>query len=350
MPKYRRLTYQDRLKIEAFYNHAGLNAVKIAEELHFQNCSIYLELKHGFYNHLNGDYTETKRYSADLAQRYADFQRLGKGAQLKIGNDHAYVKLMEHLILKEKLSPAAALSEIKRRNIEVKTKISLRTLYKYIEQGLFPHITNQDLPYRGTRKRKYHKVKEIKQPSKGTSIDLRPPHILNRDEFGHWEMDSVIGQKTKGQTLLVFTERKTRFEIIYRAKNKTATETATALNRLERKLGKHFRPIFKSITCDNGCEFAAPEQLELSARGNSPRTKIYYCHPYCSSERGSNENQNRIIRRFIAKGTPISGYTDTYIKQTEDYLNDLPRKLLNWQTARECFESELQKLGIPNLL
>lgn len=350
MPKYRRLTYQDRLKIETLYNIAQMNAVKIADELHFQNRSIYLELKHGFYRHLNGDYTETVRYSADIAQRYSDFQRLGKGAQLKIGNDHAFVKLIERLILKEKLSPAAALAEIKRRKISVKTKISLRTLYKYIEQGLFPHITNQDLPYKGSRRKKYHKVKSVKQPPKGTSIDLRPPHILKRDEFGHWEMDSVIGLRAKGQTLLVFTERKTRFEIICRAKNKTAAETAAAMDRLERQFGKHFRRVFKSITCDNGCEFSGQEALELSHRGNSRRTKLYYCHPYCSSERGSNENQNRIIRRFIAKGTPISGYSDTYIKQTEDYLNDLPRKLLNWQTARECFESELSTLHIPNPL
>lgn len=332
------------------YNVMKMNAVRISKELHFQNCSIYLELKHGFYRHLNGDYSETVKYSADIAQRYADFQRMGKGAQLKIGNDHAFVKTVEHLILKEKLSPAAALAEIKRRNLHVKTQISLRTLYKYIDAGLFPHITNKDLPYRGARKKKYRKVRPVKQPPKGTSIDLRPPHILKRDEFGHWEMDSVIGKRAKGDTLLVFTERKTRYELIFRAKNKTVAETAAVLNSLEKIFGEDFPSVFQSITCDNGCEFSAPDILELSRRGNSRRTRIFYCHPFCSSERGSNENQNRIIRRFIAKGTPISGYSDEYIKQTENYLNDMPRKLLNWQSARDLWLSELSRLGIPAVL
>lgn len=207
----------------------------------------------------------------------------------------------------------------------------------------------KNLPYKGVRKKARRAVGKAVTLPRGTSIEVRPPHVLRRDTFGHWEMDSVIGTATGGNTLLVLTERKTRFELIFRSKNKTSAATVSMLNRLEKRLGtRQFRQIFKSITCDNGCEFADYPGMELSMRGNSKRTSIFFCHPYCSSERGSNENQNRIIRRFIAKGTPIRHYSDADIAATSDYLNDLPRQIFGWQTARERFISELSALGIKN--
>ena len=344
---YKRMTYEIRQQIERFYNELHFNAVKIAELLGYSHVAIYAELKKGFWLKRNWDWTETKRYSADRAQQAADFNRTTKGAQLKIGNDHDTLAVIERLILKRKLSPAAALATIEREHIPVKTKMCVTTLYHYIDKGFFRRLTNKDLCHRGTRKRKYRKVKRFKTPPRGTSIDFRPPHVLQRDEFGHWELDSVIGTKEKGQTLLVMTERKTRFELVFRSKDKSAASTVMMLNRLEKRLGSSkFKKIFKTITCDNGSEFADSENMELSTRGNSRRTTVYYCHPYCSSERGSNENQNGILRRFIKKGKPISCYSDEKIAQACAYMNDMPRKLLNWQTARECFNTELSSLGI----
>ncbi|MBQ9777606.1 MAG: IS30 family transposase, partial [Clostridia bacterium] len=304
----------------------------------------------GYYMHLNGDYTETKRYSADIAQRNADFNSRERGAQPKIENDHDTLAVIEKLILKRKLSPAAALATIKREKIPVKTEICITTLYHYIDKGYFRTLTNKHLLYQGTRKRKYRKVERVKTPPRGTSIDLRPPHVLQRDEFGHWELDSVIGTKDKGNTLLVLTERKTRYELVFRAKDKSSASTVKMLNRLEKRLGTtKFRRLFKTITCDNGSEFADYENMELSTRGNSLRTTVYYCHPYCSSERGSNENQNRLLRRFIKKGVPIANYSNNDIQKACDYLNDLPRKLFGWATARERFNAEISALGIKNL-
>ena len=297
--------------------------------------------------HRNHDWTETRKYSARLGQDRADFERTTKGAQLKIGNDHEFIRVLEDLILNRKLSPAAALSTIKRENIKLKTEVSLRTLYHYIDMGLFPHLTNKHLPYRGKRQNAYRKVKPVKSPPRGTPIDKRPAVIDGRGEFGHWEMDSVIGKSVKGETLLVFTERKTRFELIFRSKDKTAASTVCILNKLEQRFGRcAFKAVFKSITCDNGPEFSDHYHMELSIFGNSQRTKVYYCHPYCSFERGSNENQNRIIRRFIKKGTAIATYSDAKLIDTQDYLNNMPRKILAWKTASELFFSELAALGI----
>lgn len=344
---YKRITYDTRLKIERFYNILHLNAVKIAALLGYSHQAIYKELKRGFWFHRNYDWSEDRQYSAEIAQRSADFNKTTRGAQLKIGNDHRTLAVVEDLILNRKLSPAAALATIRRENIPVKTSLCVTTLYHYIDKGLFRRLTNKDLVYRGKRKRKYRKVKQAKTPPRGTSIDMRPPHVLQRDEFGHWELDSVIGTSVKGHTLLVLTERKTRYELVFRAKDKTSASTVAMLDGLEKRLGiTAFKQIFKSITCDNGTEFADWRNMELSRRGNSLRTAVFYCHPYCSSERGSNENQNRILRRFIPKGIPIAHFSDSDISRACKYMNDLPRKLLSWQTAGECFSAELLALGI----
>ena len=347
MKKYKRITKRIRLQIEALYNIAHMCPTKIARQLGYSHVAIIKELKRGFYNHRNSDWTETQKYSADIAQRSADFQKTTRGAQLKIGNDHQFVKVIEELIIKRRLSPAAALATIRRENIPVKTHICLRTLYHYIDAGFFLHITNKDLPYRGSRKKKHRKVKVAKSAPKGLSIDQRPEEVDSRDIFGHWEMDSVIGTNAKGETLLVLTERKTRYELILRSPGKTAAATVSCINRLEKMFGKsNFRRIFKSITCDNGTEFSAYPGIELSPIDNRPRTKVYFCHPYCSSERGSNENQNRIIRRFIHKSTPISSYSNKDLAYAQDYINRLPRLLFGWKTAEELFISELSSLGI----
>ena len=222
---YKRITYTTRLLIERFFNREHMKAPQIAGILGYSHQAIYYELKRGFWMKRNSDWTETRQYSADRAQQAADFNRAAQGAQLKIEKDHSTLAVIEDLILKEKLSPASALAEIERRHLPVKTKMCVNTLYHYIDKGLFRRLTNKDLVHKGTRKRKYRKVKKTKTPPRGISIDFRPPHILKRDEFGHWELDSVIGTQEKGQTLLVLTERKTRFELVFRSIDKTAAST-----------------------------------------------------------------------------------------------------------------------------
>ena len=88
-----------------------------------------------------------------------------------------------------------------------------------------------------------------------------------------------------------------------RVPDHTMESVVRALDRMERRMGAKFREVFRSITVDNGCEFQDCEGMERSKRARKPRTKIFYCHPYSAYERGTNENMNRIIRRFFPKGT-----------------------------------------------
>lgn len=185
----------------------------------------------------------------------------------------------------------------------------------------------------------------------GESIEQRPEEIDEREEFGHWEGDTVYSGKGKRKTtraLLTLTERKTRKEIIIAIPNRKAETVVKALDALERKLGaRRFRAIFKSITFDNGTEFAAEEELERSCVNKRlPRTKVYFCHPYSSWERGTNENTNGMIRRRFPKGTNFAAVTNAQIAQAENWINNYPRKILGYKSSEIVFRECLRELGI----
>ena len=160
------------------------------------------------------------------------------------------------------------------------------------------------------------KSKPARAP-KGESIENRPQEINDRETFGHWEMDCVEGKKKTKEALLVLSERLTRQEIIIKMPDKTAASVVKALNRLERKYGRRFPQVFKSITVDNGSEFADCAGIEKSifGRGKRQRTTVYYCHPYSAYERGTNENINKMIRRFLPKGTDFRQVSVEYVER-----------------------------------
>ena len=160
-------------------------------------------------------------------------------------------------------------------------------------------------------------------------------------------MDTVVGRRKSKKTLLVLTERKTRKEIIMRMPDKTAASTVKALDKLERKIGKEkFSHVFKSITVDNGCEFADSNGMERSSLDGRQRTKIYFCHPYSAYERGSNENQNLLIRRFFPKGTSFDRTPLSYIQRVEDWINNYPREILGYKSANDLFDEYLLTLPV----
>ena len=160
-------------------------------------------------------------------------------------------------------------------------------------------------------------------------------------------MDTVKGKRGETKScLLVLTERKTRDEIITKLKDQTAASVVEALDRLERKWGEMFTKIFRSITVDNGTEFSDFEGLERSALHEGElRTHVFYCHPYSSWERGSNENQNRLIRRHIPKGEDFDEKQDRDIEYIEAWINNYPRGIFDFRTSAQLFEEELVKLA-----
>jgi IS30 family transposase len=157
-------------------------------------------------------------------------------------------------------------------------------------------------------------------------------------------MDTVKGKRVTKRMLLVLTERLTRNEIKLPLADGTTESVVRALDMLERRYGTTFRKIFKTITVDNGSEFADCAGMERSISGGQ-RTKLYYCHPYSSWERGSNENQNKLIRRWIPKGTPIENYSDENLRRIETWLNDYPRAIFGGLSAGDLFEKHVAALA-----
>ena len=116
-----------------------------------------------------------------------------------------------------------------------------------------------------------------------------------------------------------------------------------ALDKLERRYGRKFRRLFKSITVDNGSEFSDFAGLERSVYGGK-RTAVYYCHPYTSCERGTNERLNRDIRRHFPKKSDFSKCTDRQVQAVEDWLNAYPREIFGFATPAELYAREFAAL------
>lgn len=347
---YKCLTWQQRLQLEA-YLKAKLPKKEIAKLLGVHISTVYREVKRGTYEHkkkkydcygFNG-YRTIEKYSPDIAEEKYRQNLTARGSQLKIGNDYELSNYIEKRIVDDGLTPLAVLGEIERNEMKFNTKICIRTLYNYIDKGVFLRLSLKHLPIKGSRKSHKKKTKRAAKPPRGTSIEKRPVEINDRADFGNWEMDCVEGKKKTKDTLLTLSERFTRREIIIKIPNKTSASVVNALNTLERKFGMLFPQIFKTITVDNGVEFSDCLGMETSINGGQ-RTKVYYCHPYSSYERGTNERLNREIRRKIPKGSDLTTYTDEEIQSVEDWMNNYPREVLGFATPNELFNACLSSI------
>ncbi len=329
----------------------GVKVREIAGKLRVDPSTVYRELKRGSYDRLDGQtWKLITTYSPDIAEQRYQAHLREKGPDLKIGKDHELATYIEQTIINKDCSPAAVYGYAQEEGRVFKTHISVPTIYSYIKKGIFLNLTQEALPRHGVHKNAY-KVIKVKAPARapaGESIEKRPEEVKSREEFGHWEMDTVYsGKKKSTAALLVLTERKTRNENIILVPNRRAETTVWAINALERKLGaERFGMIYKSITVDNGSEFALADQLEKSCITDGQRTKVYYCHPYSSWERGSNENVNGMIRRRHPKGTDFSKVTAEEIAATENWINSYPRRILGYKSAGSAFRECLQKLGL----
>ena len=154
--------------------------------------------------------------------------------------------------------------------------------------------------------------------------------------------------KTK-ESLLVLTERKHRIEIIHLLKEHTMGCVVEKIDFLEDILKKDFSKIFKTITVDNGVEFSDYNGMIKSEK--RPRTEIFYCHPYSSYERGSNENANKFIRYFLPKSYDFTGIKESEARDIQDWINNYPRKIFDGKSAKLKLIEELQnsKINIENL-
>ena len=164
---------------------------------------------------------------------------------------------------------------------------------------------------------------------KGRSIEERPAVVKEGTEIGHWEVDTVVGQRA-GREAVVFT---------IRIPGRTCAGVESALAQLQELYGaEHFSQIFKTMTADNGPEFENLSQFE------SLGTKMYFTHSYSSWERAQNERHNGLLRDFIPKGMSIERFSDEDILNMADTLNQRPRRILGYHTPSELFDAFLDEV------
>jgi IS30 family transposase len=326
------LNLSERIEIQTLQRLGHTNR-SIARILGRSHSTINNEMKRGTVDQVkkvNEKVIHQRVYFAETGQTVYVKHREASRPYYKLVRIQEFIDYTEQKILEEKWSPDVVVGYTKSKELfSKKDRVCTRTLYRYNDENLLG-VTNIDLHLKLRRKTKSKTLRAHKRIL-GQSIDERPKKINDRTTFGHWEIDTVIGKKNKEEpVLLTLTERLSRFEIIVKIQGKTEEAVTKTIESMALD-NQYYKYLFQSITSDNGSEFAG---LSEAIKGIS---EVYFTHPYCSWERGTNENHNGIIRRFIPKGVSLSNVTPKSIKRIASWMNNLPRKKLDYRTPSEVF-------------
>lgn len=331
---YQQLDIDEREKIqEGLWE--GKTIRRIAFELNRSPSTISRELQRNLPK-------EKYRYTPRLAHERAKAKIKRRGQRPRLKNE--FIKTYALTKLKVGFSPEQIAGRLALEYPE--QAISHEAIYQYIYSQFlrdgYGRCIGEDLRKYLARNHKQRKPKKMPFTQEKSrimgriSIDERSPLINDRAELGHWEGDSMVSRKsTVGLNTLV--ERVSGLTMVTKIKNSAKDETNRAVIKRFKKLPRARR---KTLTVDNGHENAGHQEIS-SKLG----TKVYFAHPYHSWERGTNENTNGLIRRYLPKGTDFATVSSKEIKTIEDRLNDRPRKRLGYRTPREVFNQHVALKG-----
>lgn len=325
--KYKHLSIWEREKIqELFWQKKSVR--HISAVLGRSPSSISRELRRNF--------PLQRRYTPRLANERALKKRRSRGRKLRLKNWFIRRYVIDHL--KKGYSPEQIAGRL---SLEYqKESISHEAIYQYIYHKVhcdYLRVGYHDLRVYLKRRHKRRETKGVRKGQrifkhKGISIELRPKEVEKRRIIGHWEGDSMVSRKSKvGLNTLV--ERKTGLVLISKIQDGTAKETTNTVTSRLKELPKEK---VKSLTVDNGTENFGYEKIE-----NNLQISCYFAHPYCSGERGTNENTNGLIRHYFPKGTDFAIISDEDISRVEYILNTRLRKRLGWRTPLEVFNESV---------
>ncbi|WP_326717113.1 IS30 family transposase [Vagococcus jeotgali] len=336
---YKHLSLKERQLIEVWHNMGDSNR-EIGRRLGRHHQTISNELKRGTTTQIKENKKPKQLYFADTGQAKYIENRKRCGSKSKLVSAVDFINYACKQMIDFNWSPDAIVGFIKSLGTWDKPIVSTKTLYNYIDKGFLP-VRNHHLKMKVRLSPKKKRSRQHKK-ALGKSIDERPSKIDSRQEFGHWEIDSVIGSKSKDDNaLLTLVERKTRYMITVVLDDHTEESVSYAIKQLKYEFGRaRFSSIFQSITADNGSEFSSLDDTLQQM------TDIYFAHPYSSWERGTNERHNGLLRQFVPKGTPICHYSKQFIQLATEKVNLLPRKILNYRQPATLFLEEIQNLKI----
>lgn len=353
--QYHHLKESDRAKIQSLIEQKDENGKRlfnntyIANYLGVNKSTISRELRNRIKSKINIRSGKIKNipYNAVDAQNDYNFKRgLSKG-EYKLNKYPKMAKFIEEKIKNDKWAPDVIVGYMKSHGYferEGFCEISTPTVYNAIRFNII-NVKLED-----TRRMKYkpeyehHEKNSLPISKIPYSIENRPEEIDKKLAFGHFELDTVIGtRKGKHECLMTLTERKTQFEMIFKLQYKNSDEVVKKFNQIKSFMKSNYNKVFKSLTTDNGTEFS--DFLGIIA---DTKTQIFFCHPYCSGEKGTNEKNNSLIRYFIPKKTLIENYSFEDINNIANWMNNYPRKKLNYKTPLEAFLDEFNDKNVIN--
>jgi IS30 family transposase len=323
------------------YNHLTIEEREIIQRMLWQKISLR-EIAQAIKRNVSTVSREIKKnnpkqhkiYTPRLAQERALTKRKHRGRTKRLKNEAVRQYVTAKLKLgwsPEQISATAFKA--------VGTSISYEAIYQYVYAQIYRsghgHVKPdcEDLrPYlaRHRKRRAAQGMRQAYRVDKGPlpSIETRPPVVEARQEIGHWEDDCVVS-RANTERLKTLNERQSGIIFIEKIRDGTILETNLAVQKRLITLPAKLR---KTLTRDRGSENMGYQELEKLLG-----LDCYFAHSYCSWERGSNENGNGLIRRFLPKKTDFKTVSDEQIRTIEHLLNSRPRKRLGWKTPYEVF-------------
>jgi len=318
--RYKQLNLEKRYQISALIK-AGLSQKEIAFEIGVHSSTISRELRR------NND--KVRGYNAELAQIKSSKVKMQKKKRSSLTKPiEKYIRTK----LKQDWSPEQISGRMK---IDIGISVVHETIYRYIYANkknggkLYTYLRHKNKKY-------HHRSNDYK--ARGTiiervMIDKRPKVVDKKNRIGDLEIDTVVGKDHKG-FLVTVVDRKSKFVLIKNVPTKEASVVTKALIEMLQPI----KAITKTITSDNGKEFAYHKQISAALD-----TDFYFANPYHSWERGLNEHTNGLIRQYLPKKSEFLKVSKDEIIIIQNRLNHRPRKILNYKTPYEVFFSEMSK-------
>ena len=317
--KYQQLTIEDRYTLSAL-RMQDYSVAKIAEAIGRHRSTIYRELNRNK-NKRSGGYVAPEADSRTRGRR-----RRSRRNRHYTEDDFKIVRKFLH----KDWSPEQIAGYIKRKKL-MKRKMSHETIYQYIWRdrhnggSLWKHLRQSPK----LRRKRYKAYDSRGRLANKRHISERPASVETRKEFGHWEIDTVMGRGSS-DCIVTLVERKTGYVMI----GELPDRTTDSLNMKTKMLIRRDRFKFKTITADNGTEFNQYDKIEMGTG-----VKFYFANPYHSWERGTNENTNGLIRQYLPKGKSMASLTQAECDEIAYQLNTRPRKRLNYKTPLEKYNA-----------
>ena len=310
MKYYNRLSLEERENIN-HYLKFGVNITKIAEYLNRSKSTISREIKRGTINNSYCPIYSEEKFVSGLSRNKVLFL------------DNNLRNFVIDKLVNRRWSPAAIAGRLNAFP-ELKLKASYETIYKFVfsTEGIalnLPSYLKRKKKVRGLhyRKAKRNTIIDL------TPIAIRPEHINNRSEFGHFEADLLIISGVKGTNIISIIERKTRWSKLIYNQSKGSNPIISKINSTLGILSEQF----KSITFDRGKEFAKHHELPA---------KTFFCNPHSPWQKGAVENLNGRIRALLPKNSSVRGVSTSHIDWIENIINNTPLKVLGYLTPLEA--------------